>query len=87
MASKKEVLLLEELNSKMKAIIESQAVLRDSMADVRKCLRIMIERIEEIEATSEVMGLSLRRKIDIDNLSHLEKRIIDIERRVPAAKY
>jgi len=83
-ASKKEILLLEELNSKMRAIIESQSVLRDGMADMRKCLRIMIERIEEIEATSEVMGLSLRRKIDIDNLSHLERRLVDIEHRIPA---
>jgi len=83
MASKKEILLLEEINSRMKAIIESQAVLRDSMADVRKCLRIMIDRIEEIEATSEVMGLSLRRKIDIDSLHHLERRIVDVERRTP----
>jgi hypothetical protein len=83
MVSKKEVLLLEEINSRMKAIIESQAVLRDSMIDDRKCLRIMIHTLDDLEATSEVMGLSLRRKIDIDSLHHLERRIVDIERRIP----
>jgi len=85
--AKKEVALLEDLNSKIKAVIETQSVLRDGMSDTRRYLRLILDRIEEIEATSEVMKLSLRRKVDMKELGTIEKRIIDMERRFSSVKY
>lgn len=83
MASKKEVAyLLDNINPKMKAIIETQSVLRDGINDMRRCLKVILDRIEELEATSEVVKLSLKRKIDIEHLGHLEKKIVDIEKKV-----
>ena len=82
MASKKEVdYLLSEIIPKMKAIIESQMVLGDGITDIRRCLRAILDRIEGLETTSEVVKMSLKRKIDIDHLGALEKKVIDIEKK------
>lgn len=83
MASKKEVAyLLDNINPKMKAIIETQSVLQDGISDIRKCLKEILYRIEDLETTSEIVKISLKRKIDIEHLGHLEKKIVDIEKKV-----
>lgn len=87
MASKKEVFVLEELTSKIKAVIEAQAVLRDGIVDVRRYQKKILERIEDIEATSEVMKLSLRRKASSDDLRDLKNKVLDIEHAFTALRH
>ena len=87
MASKKEVILLEELTSKIKAMLEMQAVLRDGLTDARKYLKVILERVEDMEATSEVMQLSLRRKIDGEELQDIKNKVLDIESRFTKVIY
>lgn len=87
MASKKEVALLKDLSSKIKAVIETQAVLRDGMTDARRCLRAILSRIEDLESTSEVVKLSLRRKVNVEELNILEEKITDVEGRFSAIEY
>jgi len=83
MATKKEVALLEDLNNKVKAVIEAQSVLRDNMAEIRRWLRAILDKIEDFETTSEILKLSLKRKIDSEDFNAIEKKIVDIERRFP----
>lgn len=83
MATKKEVALLEDLNNKVKAVIEAQSVLRDNMAETRRWLRAILDKIEDFETTSEILKLSLKRKIDSEDFNAIEKKIVDIERRFP----
>lgn len=80
-ASKEEG-LLKDLKNQMKAVIEAQAVLRDGVVDARKLLKEITWKLEEIQATNEIVQVSLRRKINVEEMELLEKKVFDLEEKL-----
>ena len=80
----KEQQMLEELTRKMKAVLDSQMVLRDNLSDMRKMVKTMTKQMDQVEATTEVVKLTLRRKSNIEELELLEKKLYDLEEKLSA---
>ena len=76
--------MLEDLTKKMKAVLDSQSVLRDHLKEVRKFAKNVSKQLDEIEANTEVSKLTLRRKTNIEELEMLEQRIVDVEHKLQA---
>ncbi len=80
----KEQQMLEDLTRKMKAVLDSQMVLRDNLSDIKKMVKGMTKQMDQVEATTEVVKLTLRRKSNIEELELLEKKLYDLEEKLSA---
>lgn len=80
----KEQKMLEDLARKMKAVLDSQSVLKDHLKEVRKFAKNVSKQLDEIEVNTEVSRLTLRRKTNIEELEMLEERIVDVEHKLQA---
>jgi len=80
----KEQQMLEELTRKMKAVLDSQMVLRDNLSEMKKMVKGMTKQMDQVEATTEVVKITLRRKSNIEELELLEKKLYDLEEKLSA---
>lgn len=83
----KELKVLEDLAKKMKAVLDSQSVIRDQLSEMRKFAKQVDKQLDEIEANTEVSRLTLRRKSNIEELEMLEERLQALEQKLATISY
>jgi len=83
----KELKVLEDLAKKMKAVLDSQSVIRDQVSELKKFAKQMDKQLDEIEANTEVSRLTLRRKSNIEELEMLEERLQALEQKLATISY
>ena len=87
LSKRKEGVLMEDLDSKLDLLVEGHSVLRKEIGDLRG---EMNERFQEVDYKFEVvfeqMQLIRNNQVSRDEFIMLEKRVINLEKKLTAKK-